>query len=223
MPAAAWGRIALGAATFWCFGALVACAREGQGRSLSRPNEASPRAYDAGARESLRIPGGTRCLELLEELGIQHRRLEPTRGMQTPVAVTGPIGAVRYVSQGRPTLVCDCRLALALHWSATVLSDFGVSEVAHLGAYAYRTTRSGRLSLHARGLALDVAALRVHDRRLTVVTDFARGLGDGCRQGAPTLNQVACRLRRLRLFRELITPDHDRDHHDHLHLAIVPL
>ena len=27
----------------------------------------------------------------------------------------------------------------------------------------------------------------------------------------------------LRLFRELITPDHDADHRDHVHLAIVPL
>ncbi|HTU57188.1 MAG TPA: hypothetical protein VMF89_02125, partial [Polyangiales bacterium] len=48
-------------------------------------------------------------------------------------------------------------------------------------------------------------------------------LQDGCSTDAPLLNQLACRLKARGLFRELLTPDYDADHHDHLHLGLAPL
>lgn len=180
-----------------------------------------PSAYDPRATQSLRIPGGERCLETLTQLGVKYQRLKPRGNMATPVHVVGDIGGIRYVSQGRPSLVCDCRLALALHWSAPVLAAWNISSIEHFGAYADRSTRRGRPSLHAMGLALDAAAFRFASTRQSVAEDYARGVG--CWQEAPAVNQVVCRLRDLRLFRELITPDHDADHDDHVHLAIAPL
>ncbi len=192
-----------------------ACARESAGLL-------TPSAYDPGAREALRLASGPSCLARLERLGIEHRRLRRLRGVATPVVVTGRIGGIRYAKLGRSSLTCDCRLVLALHRASEVLRGFGVSEVQHSGAYAYRRTRSGRLSLHARGLALDAHRFLVAGEVVSVVRSFRRGLGSGCDAGAPPLNRMACDLRQLGLFRELITPDHDADHRDHFHLGIAP-
>ena len=190
----------------------VGCAREG----------ATPGAYDVSARESLRIPGGKRCLGLLSQLGIEHEALRTRSGMQTPVRVTGDIGGVSYTQGGKPSLVCDCRLALALHWAAPVLRSWHITRIEHFGAYSNRTTRRGRPSLHALGLALDAARFEFPDQSVSVARSYARGWGDGCSSAAPAVNRVVCGLRNLRLFRELITPDHDADHRDHVHLAIAP-
>ncbi len=181
----------------------------------------TPAAYDPSARQSLRIPGGERCLSLLNQLGIKYERIATRGRMNTPVKVTGDIAGIRYVSEGRPSLICDCRLALALHWSAPVLSAWHISEIEHYGAYVNRGTRGGRPSLHAQGLALDAARFKFSRMSQSVSEDFGRGAG--CWPEAPVLNRVVCQLRGLGLFRELITPDHDADHHDHVHLAIAPL
>src|SRR5690606_9963650 len=114
-------------------------------------NAAAP-AWDGRANQAARIPGGEECLQWLERLRIPHRRLSAKPGVGTPVEIRGPIGGIHFLIQGREELVCDCRLALALDWSARLLQPLGVRAMHHSGAYAYRTTRSGRPSLHARGL-----------------------------------------------------------------------
>lgn len=181
----------------------------------------APPAWDRSANQANRIPGGQECLEWLERLGIQHRRLSAKPGVGTPVVIEGPIGGIRFFTQGREELVCDCRLVLALDWSARLLQPMGVQAMNHSGAYVYRTTRSGRPSLHARGLAIDVHGIQVGEQWFWVKKDYQAGLRDGCK--GPVLNDISCRLRHLRLFRELITPDHNSDHHDHFHLGIPPL
>jgi hypothetical protein len=143
--------------------------------------------------------------------------------MVTPISVTGPIGGVRYESEGKTSLVCDCRLAVALDWVAPELQSFGIKEIGHSGAYVYRTTRRGHPSLHARGLAIDVHRLRVRGRKLDVERDYLRGAGASCRPDSPILNRLACELDRSGLFEQVITPDDDSDHRDHLHFAIRPL
>jgi hypothetical protein len=190
----------------------LGCAHEGQ----------TPPAYDASAAQSLRIPGGKRCLALLDRLGVKYKKLSPRGRVKTPVEITGDIGGVRYTTGGKTSLVCDCRLGLALEWSAPVLKSWHISEVSHYGAFSNRSTRGGRPSLHAQGLALDVARFKFPDSSLSVSDAYGRGWGAGCRPNAPAINQVVCQLRALGLFRELITPDHDSDHHDHVHLGILP-
>lgn len=189
---------------------------------LGCARETVPPAYDPRSLESLRIVGGERCLSILKRLGVEYTAIGPRGQAETLVEVHGEIGGIRYTSQGRRSLVCDCRLALALYWSAPVFTRWNISEVEHMGAYVDRRTRRGRPSLHARGLALDAARFKSSSTSHSVSRDYARGLGSGCFEGAPPLNQIACQLRDLGLFRELITPDHDADHHDHFHLAIVP-
>lgn len=172
---------------------------------------------------SLSIPDGQPCLSWLAEQRISFHVLPEKPGMVTPIHVTGPIGGVTYESAGQKSLVCDCRLAVALGWLGPELRAFGIHEVHHSGAYVYRTTKSGRPSLHAQGLAIDVHQLRVGRRRYEVSRDFERGAGARCDEGSRMINRLACELARTGLFEEVITPDDDSDHRDHLHLAIAPL
>lgn len=189
-------------------------ARNPQGVPIQRPGVSGER--------SLFIPGGAVCLEWLRRHQVQFRVLDAKRGMTTPVEIRGPIGGVTYLSPDNEPLVCDCRLAVALHWTAPHLKAFGITEVQHAGAYVYRTTRKGRLSLHALGLAIDVRDLRGQGRLWSVEKNYYTGLRNGCSPTSPELNRIACRLESLDLFKELLTPDYNYDHHDHFHLAIAP-
>ncbi len=170
---------------------------------------------------SATIPDGSACLSMLDALGVPYARMEHERGIGTPVVVRGPIGGIDYRAFAKVQLVADCRLVVALAWIAPILRDEGVTEARFSGAYSYRMSRVGRLSLHAYGLAIDVHELVVGGRRLTVQRNFARGLG-GCSPSVPSLNRIACRLKALGLFRELLTPDSNADHYNHFHFGILP-
>jgi hypothetical protein len=168
------------------------------------------------------LPGGEACLAQLEERQLPVRPTEVSRGVDTPVVVSGPIGGVEFWSPAGP-MVLDCRLALALSRLAPHFVRLGIVRVRFSGAYVYRTSRTGRLSLHAYGLALDVHEVSTAQRTYSVKRDYARGVGESCSPEAALLNRLACALRSTRLLRELLTPDYDGDHHDHFHLGIAPL
>ncbi len=167
------------------------------------------------------LPSGEQCLRQLHELGAAFQVLSDKRGVATPVAIEGPIGGVRYWTVGAGPMVSDCRLALALGKVSPELRGLGISAVRFSGAYSYRMARVGRLSLHAYGLALDVHEVIADGKSYVVARDFAKGLPNGCAEQAPLLNRLACRLAQLRIFQELLTPDSNADHYDHLHIAIA--
>jgi hypothetical protein len=190
---------------------------------------ASPRsesiapAWDSSADQSTRLRGGDECFAWLSHLGIHYERLSAKPGVADPVRVLGPIGGIDFITLGKSEVVCDCRMVLALDWSARTLAALGVTAIRHSGAYVYRTTKSGKPSLHARGLAIDVHGVQIGPYTHWVKEHFARGRTGRCAADDPALNRVECQLRSLGLFRELITPDHNYDHRDHLHLGISPL
>jgi len=199
-------------------------ARDETRAGTSSPAGPAPPVENLKAHDSRTLPGGLACLIQLQELGISHRNLRSLRGVDTPVRVTGLVGGIRYKPMGRRSLIADCRLVLALHRAAPYLRNLGVSEVHFSGAYSYRRMPSGRLSRHAMGLAIDVHRVVVGDRLLKVSEDYELGLEeDGCRSDAPPLNRMACLLQDWGLFDRVLTPDFDRAHFNHFHLAILSL
>ncbi|HSC86191.1 MAG TPA: extensin family protein, partial [Polyangiaceae bacterium] len=94
-----------------------------------------------------------------------------------------------------------------------------LTRARYSGAYVYRTTRTGRLSHHAHGLALDLHDLEIGGQLLSVKKDFARSVA--CEKAEQPLNRLACALREAHAFEELLTPDYNADHYDHLHLAVA--
>lgn len=167
------------------------------------------------------FPSGDACLSELRSVGVPFQVVADKRGVATPIALEGPIGGVRYWTVGAGPMVSDCRLALALAKIAPELRGLGISAMRFSGAYSYRMAKVGRLSLHAYGLALDVHEVTADGKSYVVAKDFARGLSNGCAADAPLLNRLACRFAQLRLFQELLTPDSNADHRDHLHVAIA--
>lgn len=162
------------------------------------------------------------CFAELSAGGVRFDALDTTRGVVNPIKVTSDLGGIRYVATGGLPLIVDCRFALTLMRLGPMLREIGVSALHYSGAYVYRMSSKGRLSLHANGLAIDIHEVTVHGEQLTVKKAFARGLGDSCESNFPPLNRVACHLKRSGAFKEMLTPDYDADHHDHLHLAIAP-
>jgi hypothetical protein len=139
------------------------------------------------------------------------------------VVVTSKIGQVRYYANGNLPLLLDCRMALTLANIAPLLREHGVSEVRFSGAYVYRMSSKGRLSLHAKGLAIDVHEMTIAGEKISIKSGFSKGLGSECTANFPVLNRIACSLKSTGIFKELLTPDYDADHHDHFHLAIAPI
>ncbi len=161
---------------------------------------------------------GQDCLNELESLDVAFQPLDELRGVQTPVEISGSLGGVTYWSSGGGPLRLDCRLALALCRVGPLLRGHGVTKARFSGAYVYRTTRSGRLSHHAYGLAIDIHEFLVRGSSLSVDSDFSRGVD--CQPNIPQLNRISCALKQSRVFDEFLTPDYNRAHHDHLHISI---
>ena len=167
------------------------------------------------------VLGGTACLSELSARGVLYERSEPVLGIATPIVMKGSIGGVRFYTLEKKTFVVDCRLALALSEVAPELRALGIAEARYSGAYVYRTSHPGRMSLHAYGLAIDLHEFKVNGEGLLVKKAFERGRG--CSSELPLLNQLACRVRERRLFHEQIGPDDNAAHHDHFHLGLRPL
>jgi hypothetical protein len=167
------------------------------------------------------IVGGAGCLAELAARGVRFSRSQPVLGVATPVRVEGTILGVRFFSLEKKPFVIDCRLALALSEIAEDLRALGVTEARYSGAYVYRTSQPGRMSLHAFGLAIDLHEFKVNGEGLLVKAAFERGRG--CASELPLLNQLACRIRGRRLFHEQIGPDDNAAHYDHFHLGLRPL
>ncbi len=167
------------------------------------------------------IPGGATCLRELERLDVPFRSSEPVLGIATPVVLAGNLDGIRFYAADRRPFLADCRLVLALRKVTPDLRALGVSAIRFSGAYVYKLTHPGRMSMHAFGLAADLHAFEIHGTLLEVKRDFEHGLG--CRDAMPALNQVACRIRAHGVFKEQLGPDDNAAHFDHFHVGLKPL
>lgn len=167
------------------------------------------------------IPGSTTCLSELRSYDVLFRESAPVVGINTPVVLEGRLDGIRFYAPDHRAFVADCRLVLALRLITPDLRALGVSEVRFSGAYVYKLTHPGRMSMHAYGLAADLHAFNVAGTLLEVKRDFARGAG--CGGSLPALNQIACRIRARGIFKEQLGPDDNAAHFDHFHVGLKPL
>ncbi len=177
------------------------------------------------ARNELRsvLPGSAECLTRLSERGVRFHTLDHEIGVKTPIVVDAPIAGVRYYTGANGPLVADCRLILALTLVAPELTAFGVTDVRFSGAYVYRLSNKGRVSLHAYGLAIDMHGFTRLGVRYEVQHDFKKGIGGAVADDTPIANAIAERFRNSGLFHEYLTPDDNADHYDHVHVGVSPL
>ena len=178
-----------------------------------------------------------RCYEALAAKGVAFEAVpvESAAGIAVPTRLRGPLGGIEVVPSDHSVkhALLDCRLALALLAWAPTLKRAGVERIEHYSTYrpGSHVGRSGRVSGHARGLAIDAARFALVDGEvLDVRTDWeGRERGDApCprrpEEGRPSrlLRGVVCDAIQDELFQVVITPPHDRAHADHVHLELRP-
>lgn len=200
-----------------------ALAKTVTGTSSSAPPAERPAIAPPATTASSPIPGGATCLSELHDNHVPFRAHAPVLGIATPVVLTGPLHGIRFYAPDKRPFLADCRLLLALDEVAPALVELGVTEVRFSGAYVYKLTHPGRMSMHAYGLAADLHAFRIGGTNLEVKTAFARGRGATCNGSSPLLNLVACRIRAHGVFKEQLGPDDNAAHFDHLHVGLKPL
>ncbi|PZU58479.1 MAG: extensin [Brevundimonas sp.] len=204
-------------------------------RPIGRATATKVAAFDlprAATPEQVAAPTEA-CMRLLREAGVQVERA-PDRDDGGFCQVRG---AVRIVGGATPLapagVVMQCPLALRyVLWDRQVLQPAArdvlgspVARVENFGTYScrriYGSTDTGdRPSEHARANALDVAAVTLADgRRVSVKADWA-GQGPAGAEGGRFLKRVGqggCRL-----FSNVLTPEYNAAHADHLHLDAAP-
>jgi len=171
------------------------------------------------------IQGGAACVVGLSYDGAAFDRLKDSgngRGCGIATAVS-LIAAPADLS--RPVRV-DCTLARRMtQWNVAAVQPvaetiFGqtVAKVHHYGGYVCRgrSTNSARLSEHAYGRAIDIAAFELEDGTLIRVKEHWR---DGTNKSR-FLREVAARA--CDHFSVVLTPATDGDHANHFHLDVGP-
>ena len=224
VPLAAWESPALGAEAY----AATNGARANPpalAKSVTRASSAAPPAERAelapmATTAASPIPGGATCLSELTDNRVPFRQHAAVLGIATPVVLTGPLHGIRFYAADKRPFLADCRLLLALDEVAPDLAALGVTEVRFSGAYVYKLTHPGRMSMHAYGLAADLHAFRIGGTTLDVKTAFSRGRGATCNGSSPPLNLVACRIRAHGVFKEQLGPDDNAAHFDHFHVGL---
>jgi hypothetical protein len=177
------------------------------------------------------------CRQLLRDASVRFDPLPPREApaIRDPLALRSSILGVKFgpANGMAKNGVVDCRLAVALLAWAPILRDAGVVKVEHYSTFrpGARVRGTGKASGHSHALAIDAARFYMRDGRQLVVLDDWDEREKG---GAPcpvrrsedddgrVLRQVVCRAVERDLFQVVITPHHDRDHQNHVHLELVP-
>lgn len=140
-------------------------------------------------------------------------------------AVPAPVAVRATTAEMSPVLRTSCPMILA--WAqfepemqrlAQRRLGSAIVRIHHYGSHSCRsmTGNRGRASLHATAKALDIAGFTTADGRyVSVRDDWRRWGGEG--RFLRDLGQAACRH-----FNVVLTPAHDRAHHDHIHVDIGP-
>jgi hypothetical protein len=158
-----------------------------------------------------------------------------TRAVAMPIRLDGPLNGVtfRALNGSATHEVMDCRLAVALAEWSRELHKLGVTRVEHFSAYRPGAVVAGtrKASGHSRAMAVDAARFHLRDGRvIDVKRDWAgreRG-GPVCpvRRREPAeaeiLRQAVCDAVAMGIFQVVLTPHHDRAHHNHIHMELVP-
>ena len=201
----------------------------GNGISLSTVHATPPHGREIGALTA------ERCLEVLRRHHVDYER-RTVEGIDVAVVVRGSIGGITvrpHNGRNRLHALMDCRLVVALLAWAPVLRRAGVERIEHYSAYrpGARVASTRSPSGHSRGLAVDAALFHLEDGTvldvLTAWTERTRG-EEPCAphpsepESSRRLRSMVCAAVQADLFQVVITPHHDDDHQNHVHLEVVP-
>ena len=181
------------------------------------------------------------CLAELKTRKIAFEREGDTRGVTTPVRLTGPLHGVTFRTNQpekrrttSPWEIGDCRLILAVDDFAAILATRDVVEVIHYSMYRNKLKSAADEwgKRHPGGLALDAAKFIKKDGTTLVVDEHFNGAiddktcGDGAAPHPATpealeLRELVCAAASQHLFNVILTPNYNQAHHNHFHLEVT--
>jgi hypothetical protein len=173
------------------------------------------------------IRSQTSCLDQLAKLGVPAQLVARplTTPVAAPVAITGPVGGVAFVSLYADRQVeVSCELAARLPALARILRKHGVRAVGVSSSYREQP----KVSFHTFGLALDLAAFRTKRRTLMVAKHFEVTPDVHTCEAQPTSEEgkallaLVCEVVESHLFSSVLTPNYNEGHRDHVHLDLRP-
>jgi hypothetical protein len=206
-------------------------------------NPNAVRVQDYASTPAARYAGmeSAACVEQLNQRKLPYSQRSELAGVDTPVRITGPLHGVRFTqlnhtrdeAMNSDSAVVDCRLALALDDFASKLAARQVVEVGFISAYRPDPSHSvAPGQRHPAGLAMDVAWIRKDGgSELNVLRDFHGRVGArtcGARAEPPRvrtdsaleLRSILCDASGDHLFNLVLTPNYNREHHNHVHLEV---
>ncbi len=164
--------------------------------------------------------------------------------MLAPERLRGPLhgvtistGAAEAVRMRSPSEIFDCRLVLALDDFAAMAASRGITQILTMGAYRPKSANGCTAKYdglqHCGALAVDVAQFRLGDGTTwNVQRDFqgqigAATCGPTARPPAATrassgLHALVCDAAAQGIFHVILTPDHNAENFNHLHVEITP-
>ena len=148
--------------------------------------------------------GGEACVAELSKTSMQYKLLNDIQEGQC--LVKNPVRITKFSNTTiSAPLVLNCKTALKTDdW----LNDIKAKHIDHFGTYNCRTMRgSSVVSEHSFGTAIDIAAID----GASVQRDWEKDNAKGARIRSAA--DAACAY-----FSNVITPDHNALHYDHLHL-----
>ena len=137
--------------------------------------------------------------------------------------VPAPVVVSASSAEMTPALRTSCPMMLAwarfepeLQQMARSRLGSEIAEIHHYGSYSCRRMSGNqrRMSLHSTGQALDISGFTTATGRYVSVQQGWRGARDEA-AFLRDLSLAACRH-----FNVVLTPGHDRAHHDHIHVDI---
>ncbi len=188
----------------------------------------SPTDYDKKVRVIWRPRKGydRGCLHRLRKAGIKYRLLAHVKGVQTPVEVRSKrLGGVLYRKtwNNHRRFILACRMVEALVVMGPDIRHAGIASIYYSSTWRYTFVHNThRLSKHASGRAIDIVAIDGAFGYASVVRHYEKGIiGCGRRNKTPrgaAFRKFICALKRRHAFRNIFTPDYNRNHRDHIHL-----
>ena len=166
--------------------------------------------------------GDEQCLAELNRLGVQYQVEPQSASTARSCRVENPIRVyAATIPFSRPT-VASCAFVLEFDkFEREVIRplakrEFGhdLKTIVHFGAYNCRTTDKGKESAHASGMAMDVAGFELTDGTMISVKQDWNKRG----RERDFLHAVASQA--CHYFNEVLDPDSDRDHVDHIHVDL---
>ena len=148
--------------------------------------------------------GGEICLARLDDLNIEYRTLSETKSGRC--GIKNPVRIKKFPkTELSSDITVSCPFAIKLN---DFFLEIGANQITHLGTYNCRQIRgSGILSEHAFGNAIDISGIN----SINVLADwYSTDHPDSVLKRA---SEIACDF-----FSNVLTPDTDDAHKDHIHL-----